>query len=356
MDSVSTDSITKILTAAAAAPSGDNSQPWRFAVRQPGSIEFHAIPEKDNELLNVDESGTLFALGAALQNAELEAKSLGFRPIIRYGSTGTLVATMELQKGGELSEMERELEQAISIRHTNRKAYEKKPLTPEDRRALLEAAGDGTGLALSLITDAVAMGAASRALTTMEEVALQNKSLHRIFFESIFWSEERNAAGESGLYIQTLELPPPARLLFKVLPHWSVANLLAKIGFPKLVATINAKQNASASAFGVLEVDHLNRDTYVQAGRMLERIWLVAAARGMSLQIVTGMLFLARTIERENSPVFSDTEQAMIARAHAAIRAITEKGKEPFLMFRVGYAKAPTAVSFRKAPVVTYAT
>jgi nitroreductase len=352
MDAVHEGKIRKILTAAVAAPSGDNSQPWRFVFRTPDTIEFYAIPEKDNALLNIDESGTFIALGAAIQNAELEAKALGFSPEIRFGGEGAPVATLVLRDEAAPSDLEQTLEQAILLRHTNRKAYKNSPLADGDRQALINAAGEVEGARLSLLEGKEDMASVARALTTMEEVALQNKSLHKLFFESIFWSKEQNTAGKPGLYIKTLELPPPAQLLFKVLRYWPVATVLAKIGFPKVVAATNAKQNASASAFGVITLSRFDRLHYIEAGRLLERVWLMAAARGMSLQIVTGLLFLARTVARGDSPLFSVEERALVKSAYVRIRE-QMSSNEPFLMFRVGYAEAPSAVSFRKPPVVT---
>lgn len=352
MDAVYEEKIQKILSAAVAAPSGDNSQPWRFVFRTPDILEFHALPEKDNALLNIDESGTLIALGAALQNAELEAKALGFDPKIRYNAAGSLVAEFVLHEGGTISEIERNLQQAIPLRHTNRKAYRKIILKEEDRKILQTAAGEMSDVSFAFVEDRESMALLSRALTTMEEIALQNKTIHALFFESIFWSKERNAAGEHGLYIKTLELPPPAQLLFKVLRYWSVANMLARIGFPKMIAAMNAKQNASASAIGVIAVDHLDRLKYVEAGRLLERIWLAAASRGLSLQIVTGLLFLARTMEKDDSATFSPEERSTVQSAYARIQENLKDSKEPFIMFRIGYAEAPSAVSFRQSPML----
>lgn len=355
MDTVSPEDTVKILTAAVAAPSGDNSQPWRFVFHAPNTLEFHAIPEKDNALLNVDNSGTLIALGAATQNAELEAKALGFDPEIRYNKEGSLVATFILhKKEGASSEIEWNLKQAIPLRHTNRKAYQKIPLKEDDRQFLFDAAGEVPGVSFSLVEDRESMALVSRALTHMEEIALKNKSIHKLFFESIFWSKERNSRGESGLYIKTLELPPPAQLIFRVLRYWPVASLLAQIGFPKMVAETNAKQNATASAFGVITLDYFDRTSYMEAGRLLERVWLGATARGMSFQIVTGLLFLARAMEQNNSEVFSASERAVVREAYTRIQESVGAPNGPFLMFRVGYTDAPSAVSFRQAPRITY--
>lgn len=346
--------IERIASAATQAPSGDNSQPWRFVFHAPNTLEIHALPEKDNALFNIDDSGTLIALGAAIQNAELEAKASGFTPEVRYSGGDTLTATLVLQKGGEFSEIERSLQQAIPLRHSNRKAYKKKPLTREDRQALFEAAGKTGGASFAFIEAAEPMARISRALTTMEEIALKNKLLHKLFFEGIFWSKERNSEGAPGLYIKTLELPPPAQFLFKALRHWPVANFLAQISFPRMVAEMNAKQNASASAFGVIAIDRFDRAKYIEAGRLLERIWLTAAARGMSLQIVTGILFLARTLERNTSVPFSAAERAKVREAYSQIRENLKGPNEPLLIFRVGYGATPSAVSFRQAPTIIF--
>lgn len=354
MNIVFREKIIKIFIAAAAAPSGDNSQPWRFIVRAPNILEFHAIPEKDNKLLNVDQSGTLIALGAAIENAELEAKSLGFNPEIYLNNGGTLIATCILHKGGEFSSKEQYLQQAIPLRHSNRKAYKKKPLADSDRHVLFDAARKEVTAFFSLIEDKKSMSLISRALTTMEEIALKNKSTHRLFFESIFWSKERNVVGGSGLYIKTLELPPPAQLFFKILRYWPVAHFLAQIGFPKMVARMNAEQNASASAFGVISLDRFDRISYIKAGRMLQRIWLATTARKMSFQIVTGLLFLARAVKQESSSFFSTEECESAQKAYATIRENLKGSNEPLIMFRIGYANAPSAVSFRKQPDITY--
>lgn len=355
MDATEKEKITKILTAAAAAPSGDNSQPWRFVV-QGKSIAFHYIPERDHPILNYEESGTLIALGAALQNAELEALAQGYAPQTVFCGAGSCVAVMELGEGGQLDVVSRSLQEAILKRHSNRKAYKKVPLSPEAKAALFNPPiSKGHALRLALIEDQETMRVISRALTTMEETALGNKSLHKLFFDDILWSAEENRAGKQGLYITTLELPPPAQAMFRLLKHWRFAQLLAAIGFPKMVAQTNAKQNAAASAFGVITAMHPQRATYLEIGKMLERIWLSAATQGLSLQIVTGITFLARSLQTpEVARLFSPGERERITTAHAIIQKNVDETREPILIFRIGTGDGPTEVSFRRAPEIVF--
>lgn len=347
--------IDAILTAAAAAPSGDNSQPWRFVVREQ-EIDFHYLPEKDNELLNHEEGGTLIALGAAIANAELEAYAQGYTPHITFHDTGACVATMALHAGGTLSGADAPLREAILKRHTNRKAYAVQPLPDPIRAGLLSPQiVDAGEPALVLVESRSDMKVLARALTTMEEIALSTEALHKLFFGDIFWSDEDNRAGHSGLHIKTLELPPPAQALFKVLRHWSVTRALSRIGFHKAIANMNATQNASASAFGIITAVQTGRDTYLKTGRLLERAWLFAVAHGLSLQIVTGVTFLARSLATPSAAAhFSVEAKESIAHAYERIRAQAGAGRIPVLVFRIGEGGVPTEVSYRRAPEATF--
>lgn len=356
MDAEEREKITRILAAAAAAPSGDNSQPWRFVVRGK-SIEFHYIPERDHPILNYEESGTLIALGAALENAELTAKAQGYAPQTTYRASGPCVAVMELAEGGRLSETAEPLARAVPERHSNRKAYDRASLQPGAKAALLASSiSESAELALAFVESPDAMRAIARALTTMEETALANVHLHKLFFDDILWSAEENRAGKQGLYIKTLELPPPAQVLFRFLRHWRFARMLAALGFPRVVAETNAKQNAAAAAFGVISAAHAARAEYLEVGRMVERVWLRATALGLSMQIVTGITFLARSLRiPEIARLFSRAEQERIVAAHAIIKENVDETREPILIFRIGRGDAPTEVSYRRAPEIVFA-
>ncbi len=347
----------KIIAAATAAPSGDNSQPWSFIVRG-NVIEFHYRPELDHPVLNYEEGGTLIALGAALENAALEARALGFKPSIAYQEGGPCVAKMMLIAGGSLDAADVPLHAALEKRHSNRKAYKKAPLAAEHRAAIIDPRHIADGLALSLVEDPGAMAKVSRALTTMEETALGNQRLHELFFADILWSDEDNAKGKTGLHIKTLELPPPARAMFRLIKHWPVAKFLGRIGFPTKVAETNAAQNASAAAFGVISAARPDRAAYLDVGRTLERVWLVATARGLALQIVTGLTFLARAIEHDPSvaALFDDEERARVRHAYATIREAAGGAGEPILAFRIGESDPPTLITARRASEVRFAS
>ena len=74
--------IQKILEAGCRAPSGSNSQPWRFMVKD-NQISIFALPEKDHPILNFRHRGTWVAHGALLENILITSSHLGYKTDVK---------------------------------------------------------------------------------------------------------------------------------------------------------------------------------------------------------------------------------------------------------------------------------
>src|SRR3989344_3442769 len=119
--------IQKILEAAVNAPSGSNSQPWRFEVSG-SEIKIIALPEKDHPILNYRNRGTLVAHGALIENIIISSKAHGYTPILEIfpdHSNKNLTAIFKFEKSTKEIEP---VFQFIEARATNRKPYESTPL------------------------------------------------------------------------------------------------------------------------------------------------------------------------------------------------------------------------------------
>src|ERR1019366_8956249 len=73
---VSREVIERILEAGIRAPSGENSQPWRFKVEGERVLLFNR-PEADQSLFNFHQNGSLVAHGALLANVKVAAAYFG---------------------------------------------------------------------------------------------------------------------------------------------------------------------------------------------------------------------------------------------------------------------------------------
>lgn len=324
------------------APSGENCQPWRFIVRD-DMVELWNRPERDQSLYSWGQRASYMANGAALENFVLAASERGYTCQVQYfpSNDESHVATISLMEGGA----EDPLASAIRNRISNRKPYAKAPLKSADRDALMKAVHD-TDIELKFVESEQEKLILGDVGAVNEHVMLTNRRLHSFFFSHINWTAEQDRSNSIGFYIKTLELPPPAVLMFKLLSHWPIARVLAVAGMHRMVRSQNAGTNASASAIGVLSMQGIEPVDFVKAGRTLERIWLTATARRLSLQPLTGVLFFHLMIQYGDASVFSPAQRALITDAYT--RAQNIFGGTPIVfMFRIGTAKTPSARSSR---------
>lgn len=358
---ISKDEIIKIIEYGTYAPSGDNSQPWRFEVEHtPGDsggvesvIKIFNIPGKDNPILNVKNRGSFVAHGAVVENMAIAAGALGFGSAIKVFPSGNphLVAAITLSEESQRSEP---LFDSIAKRVTNRKPYKKEPLAEEEKKALLDAARGFQGGEFKLLEERAAILSTARALSVTERVALLTPELHALFFGGMLWDEEKNKRGESGLYVKTLEVPPPIQALFHALKKWPVMRVFNALGFPSLAARGNAEVYASSSAFGAIIVKDTDKDFFL-AGRMLQRVWLTAEKLGLSVQPVTGVLFLHQRVQSPEGHPFSTKNAERIKDAYGIIEeAFGSRGKIIAMLFRIGKDGEPSARSYRKKPKIVF--
>lgn len=338
--------LTRILTAGNQAPSGENCQPWHFVVRGP-TVEIHLLADRDQSAYSWGQRSSYMALGAAIENMVIAASAEHYRAPVRYfpdPENRFHAATVTF-----VSEPSREadpLAPFLAERVSNRKAYAKEPLSKDERAALTAAAGEGGEL--KLIEKREAVERLGRVGSTNEEIMLGNRDLHRFFFSHVNWTKQEDEEKKIGFYIKTLELPPPAQLMFRLVQYWPLMRALKSIGMHRVVAAQNAGLNASAAAMGALLIDGLEPVDFMEAGRAVERIWLTATSKGLSLQPLTGVLFFKLLIEHGEDPMFSPDERATILNAYDEAAAIVGAGdKRIAFLFRIGRGAAPSARAIR---------
>lgn len=347
-ESISRVDVEEIVVAGNQAPSGENCQPWHFVVRG-RQISVYLLPERDASAYGWGQRASYLACGAAIENMIIAASAKKYTVQTTYFPDTTdelCVAALTFTKDSHVNSDP--LAGVIAARCTNRKPYESAALTLEQRNALFASAtheGFGTFL---LTEDRDGIEQLARIGSTNEEIMLANQSLHAFFFGHINWTKKEDDARKVGFYIETLELPPPARSAFKVLRHWSVMRVLRHLGFQRVVAQQNARTNASAAAIGGFAIPDVTPVSFVRIGRAIERLWLTATAAGLSLQPLTGVLFFKLLLDHEQSNDFSTAEKECITYAYDAAKNRLRVSKERLVfMFRVGRSKPPTAHASR---------
>jgi len=133
--------LTKILELGVRAPSGDNSQPWKF-IFDGENLTILNLKEKDNEVLNYKQAGSYVAHGGLIENIVIAAASLGFKAEVKLfpeGEASDAIATLNFQSADKRIDP---LFNSINKCATNRRVYENKPLPKEIYDRLVGAPND----------------------------------------------------------------------------------------------------------------------------------------------------------------------------------------------------------------------
>ncbi len=341
------DAMREIISAALAAPSGDNCQPWRIAVRG-NRIDIFNLPERDTSLFNYRQLASLVAHGALIENILIASSVRGYTAkliILPDRSNPNLIATLELE---EFEARKEPLYPFIPLRSTNRKLYKPMSLNEAQRQSLVDSAkAVGAGEVRLVESEGEKRGVA-KVIGLNDRLVFENRHLHSFLFDHIRWSDQEARETGDGLDIKTLELAAPDALAFRLFRHWSLLQALNKLGVSRIVAKNAEKMAQSAAALGVVTVNGTSDADFVTGGRIVQRVWLEATRAGLSFQPMTGIVFLMHRILAGEAGEFSPGHADLIRKAHEKLADLFGLGGETIVMlFRVGLGAPPSVRSLR---------
>ncbi len=351
------DAIQKILEAGAQAPSGDNSQPWKFKISN-NTVFVYNIPDRDNPILNIHQSGSYVAHGGLVENIAIAAEAMGYESIITPfpdGDDKDVTARIKLTPA---MPAQNSLFTAIWDRHTNRKRYQEKFLTESQRDEILNMPtemGLESAVRMILIEDKEKRIIVGKAVASIEKVILENQNLHRLLFKDVVWDDKEEKRECAGLYINTMEFNALQKLLFRFARHWKLMKIGIAIGFPKLIVNDDSKKYASGAAIVIATMKDNSPLSYFTAGRVFQRSWLNITSWGLALQPITALFFAKQRLLSGDVSTFSSEHAKIIEENYEIVRDIFGVGQETIAMLgRIGYSAPASARSSRKDPVITF--
>lgn len=339
--------IKAILETAISAPSGDNCQPWQFAINGK-HLNIFNLPERDISLFNFRQRASLVAHGALIENILIASSALGFHAGLKTfpdKSNPNHIATIELNEAEPVDEP---LYPYIKQRATNRKPYKDMPLSLEQRDKILHMAADLNSTAVRLTKTPLEKNEIADAISINDSIAFENRHIHKFLFDHIRWTEREALQTGDGLYVRTLELPAGQLMGFKLLKNWQIVRVLNKLGIPGIIAR-NAKTLCrSASAIGVITANSDSDISYLSCGRLVQRVWLEAARIGLSFHPMTGVTFLIQRMLSGETGGLSGRHIRRLENANERIRHVFGLKNETMAMtFRIGYSSPPSTRSLR---------
>jgi len=307
----------KLLHYACLAPSGHNTQPWKFRVEEDRITIF---PDTERQLRVADptQRELYISLGCALENLCIAAAEHGYEPI-EYLHIGR-EPHIEVFLPHRALPAHNPLFDQIGQRRTTRSRYDGRAIPTADLE-LLRAEAGREDVSLRLITNS----------DLVEELALLTESAtERLFSNKAYVEELSNwlrfnkgaaAAAGDGIYSAVAGKPP--------VPQWLGRMLVGGVLDAGSESRKAAAELRSASAVAVFVAARSDIKAWVNVGRSFERMALAASALGIALAPESSLC----------------TDERAQRRLHKLLQP--GEGEQVALVVRLGYAE-PRAQSYRR--------
>jgi hypothetical protein len=351
--------IAQILTDSVTAPSPDNFQPWKFSVLD-NEINVFKVPSEVNHLLDCNQHVLILTVGMLVENIVISASHYGYRCSIQLfpdASYPDLAARIRIHKDSGVNRDH--LYDYIKARCTNRKMYKKNGIAPEILDELAGLLRDFPGIEVQFAEDQKDIRQLGNAVSAIDKIMCENKELHGALFQHITWTKEEEQRTNQGLSLDAMELKAADKQMFRLIQKWKVINSLNKIGFSNIIRAKNASQYGSAACGVIISTQNDSQTDYLNAGRFVQRFWLVATQKGLSLHPIVGVIYCTQKVIQENTPLFSNSHAKLLRDNYTVLDSIAsangKTNKHIVFYFRMGYADPPSYQSTRKKPEIVFA-
>ena len=278
---------TGILCAAIAAPSADNSQPWRFAWSG-DDLDFHIDAKRSGHISDTRYVLSDLAAGACLENMLVRGRSMGYSAELQVfpGHENELwVARLHWRRDAEGDPSEQSLAAAIEARHTDRRFPWRGSITAEVQARLDAQAARLPGVGLWWPRTSAEKKAALNLIRQAETLRFRSRTLHAELFSSIRFSAGWHGTCEEGLAPATLAVEAPMRPIFQAMRRPTVMAMFNRLGAAWALGLRSAWLPIRLSpGLCLVVIPSPSRSDVLAGGRALQRVWLQATLEGLSVQ------------------------------------------------------------------------
>jgi len=259
------DQMKALLTYAVLAPSGPNTQPWKFSIKD---NEISLIADFSRSLPSVDPTDrTLYiSHGCLLTNLLMAAEHFGFEYDVKClpdGISGDRTAAVQLSKKVANPKFP-DLFHEITRRHTNRRSFEKRAIEDEKLQKLKDCIKKD-GFKLDIMTSNEGKTEMADLLARAHKIQLGNKAFRK---ELASWVRSNTSDAEDGL--------PGYSFGYSDFESFFGSFIFGTFDMSNSRASIETSYMKASPAVAVLSTENEDKLTWMKTGVLFETLFLMA--------------------------------------------------------------------------------
>lgn len=346
------ETMLEILDLARWAPSGDNTQPWRFEIVADDELIIHGFDTRDHCVYDLDGMPSRLAHGALLETLRIAASGFGLRATISFVPGLTAASPRYRISFAEDREVSKSpLFDQIRARVTQRRGMRMGGLDSARRTVLSEVLSEAGGRVIwfSRFDQRLAI---AMLLFKSAWIRLVTREAYEVHREVIDWGKQFSetalpdqALGSDALTLKTMRWAMADWRRVEFMNRYFAGTLMPRIQLDFLPGL------RCAAHFALVAPQSIADDrSQVEAGRLLQRFWLEVSRQGMYLQPEMTPLIFSRYV---------DSSTRFTAHPGAQLRAKEVRDRMGFLLGeaelaktfffgRIGFGSHPSSRSLRR--------
>jgi len=349
-DNENNTALIKIIELARWAPSGDNTQPWRFEFIDDNTIDIFAHDTRDWCVYDLDGSASEIAVGALLETIAIAATGEGLGVSFSYRQQDVVGKTIIRATFDQANITPSALIPFIEHRCTQRRPFTTTPLTNIQKEQLQTAVGND--YRVIWFEQKQQKKTIAKLLFKNAHIRLTIKEAYEVHSRIIEWDTQFS---ETKIPDQAIGLDGmPLKMMRWAMQSWSRVKWLNRYLAGTLMPRIQLDYIPGlkcAAHFVIIANESLESQCdFHQGGRALQRFWLTATQLGLQFQPEMTPLIFSR-YDDMSLPFTKDYDATV--KAHELSASLNELiGNETIghrvFMGRVGFGSTPVSRSIRR--------
>lgn len=342
--------IHQILDLARWAPSGDNTQPWRFDILDDRRCVIHGHDTRAYCVYDLDGRPSQLSLGALIETMDIAASAFGMAiQVVRRANMPDTRPTLDVTFVEQSSRSASELVHAIPIRSVCRRPMASRALEDQDQEELTRALGpDHELMCFSSWTDRLRWASLLWSTAGLRLRLPEAFEVHRgvIEWHSRFSADripdQALGASRATLVIMRWAMKSWQRVEF--LNTWLGGTLLPRVEMDLIPATACGAHIAILAKSTPVCIND-----YLASGRVVQRFWLTATRLGLQHQPAITPIIFHRYLREGRVFTTSESMKSSTERVAAKLESLLGASSDRAVWLgRLGYATGSRARSERK--------
>lgn len=297
----------KVLDLARWAPSGDNTQPWRFELVDETRFVVHGSDTRDSVVYDLDGHASQLAIGGLLESIVIAASSLALQvQILQRPDLPEQSPTFDISLSPADEAIPSPLALSLRVRCVQRRAMSTRPLSQHERGQLDQSLPEG--YRIRWFAGRSGRWQATRLMFANAKVRLTMPEAFSVHRDIIDWGQQFS---DDRIPEQAIGADPlTTKLMYWTMQSWERVQFMNRYFLgtlpPRLLLDLIPGLRCAAHFAIVAPTPPQSLEDYLQGGRAVQRFWLTATKLGLGLQPEMTPLIFARYIR--NGQPFTQTE------------------------------------------------